>query len=367
MEIYQNGLSQLQIDSIKVDEELMFRENLNEDAVNRYTERYKEGLYMPPITVYDVKSIGRLLVDGFHRLTAAKKAGLKYIDANFRPASYDDAFVDAIKANAEHGIPLSIKEKRKAITKYLKKFPERADKWIAEDVGVSKNTVAKIREELEAGCQIDTLNKFRGRDGKWYPRTVKHLSKSKAKDNTDKVKVKLEDLEETSDSMVKTLKEFLPPENDKKQEDSKVEEEKRLHKIEEPPGPRIRIRGDVLPDEWDPDYEKEKNELHREKIKDLINEGCEPIDESKIEDDMTRTAAHLINLSFEDMGWDDDKYENIFDFEDGRAFLITIKELKRNKENMEEDKSFEGLGSSANFANQEQDFFEEEEIEEEVF
>ena len=167
--------------------------------------------------------------------------------------------------------------------------------------------------------------------------------------------------------MVKTLKEFLPPENDKKQEDSKVEEEKRLHKIEEPPGPRIRIRGDVLPDEWDPDYEKEKNELHREKIKDLINEGCEPIDESKIEDDMTRTAAHLINLSFEDMGWDDDKYENIFDFEDGRAFLITIKELKRNKENMEEDKSFEGLGSSANFANQEQDFFEEEEIEEEVF
>ena len=71
--------------------------------------------------------------------------------------------------------------------------------------------MAKIRKELEAGCQIDTLNKFRGRDGKWYPRTVKHSSKSKAKDNTDKVKVKLEDLEETSDSMVKTLKEFLPP------------------------------------------------------------------------------------------------------------------------------------------------------------
>ena len=35
--------------------------------------------------------------------------------------------------------------------------PERGDNWIAEDMGVSKNTVAKYREELESGCQIDRL------------------------------------------------------------------------------------------------------------------------------------------------------------------------------------------------------------------
>lgn len=53
----------------------------------------------------------------------------------------------------------------KAVKAGIKMYPERSDNWLAEDLGVSKNTIAEQREELEATCQIDKLEKTKGKDG----------------------------------------------------------------------------------------------------------------------------------------------------------------------------------------------------------
>ena len=47
---------------------------------------------------------------------------------------------------------------------------ERSDRWLAGDVGISKNTVHGIREQLESTGQIDQLTAFTGKDGKTRPR-----------------------------------------------------------------------------------------------------------------------------------------------------------------------------------------------------
>ena len=53
--------------------------------------------------------------------------------------------------------------------------PQIADNNLATIIGISKNTVAKVRSHLEGTCQIDKLTKLRGRDGKERPVKYKRI------------------------------------------------------------------------------------------------------------------------------------------------------------------------------------------------
>jgi len=55
---------------------------------------------------------------------------------------------------------------------FPKLHPERSNSWLAGDLGCSKSSVNDAREQLEQGCQIDTLEVLIGKDGKQYPRTI---------------------------------------------------------------------------------------------------------------------------------------------------------------------------------------------------
>jgi ParB-like chromosome segregation protein Spo0J len=60
-------------------------------------------------------------------------------------------------------------KKRKIIEAQLIETPDLSNNWIAEIVGVQKNTVIAARADLEATCQIDKLDKLRSKDGKLRP------------------------------------------------------------------------------------------------------------------------------------------------------------------------------------------------------
>jgi len=201
VEVIQNGLSKIAIDRIKQLGELKFRKKLREDDIERYRLGYERGADMPSVEVFDVNGMGYLLVDGFHRVEAAKRAGLKIINANITPAdNLDKAKEAAILANRDRGIPWSREEKRDIIAEYLKLHPERADRWIAEDLRVDTKTVHKTRERLESGGEIPHLDKLKGRDGKWYPRTIQRSSQQGQESNAQEPKVELEvsDLDENN-------------------------------------------------------------------------------------------------------------------------------------------------------------------------
>ena len=59
------------------------------------------------------------LADGFHRLETAKRCEIDEIHADVRDGSRDDAFLYAAGANADHGLPRTNADKRKAIRTVL--------------------------------------------------------------------------------------------------------------------------------------------------------------------------------------------------------------------------------------------------------
>ena len=119
--------------------------------------------YLPPIIVH--RETMRV-VDGMHRLAAAKLRGQKTIGVQFFSGTHDDAFVFAVAANALHGLPLSLKERRDAAVQILLIYPQWSDRRIAETAGLSHRTVAALRRSSGQFAQSNTRL---GRDGKVRP------------------------------------------------------------------------------------------------------------------------------------------------------------------------------------------------------
>jgi hypothetical protein len=61
---------------------------------------------------------------------------------------------------------LTRKQLRELVADQLRETPERANNWIANDLGVDGKTVASIRARLERTSEIPKLTKFVGADGK---------------------------------------------------------------------------------------------------------------------------------------------------------------------------------------------------------
>lgn len=105
------------------------------------------------------------IVDGFHRQRACEELGIKCsrIIRDFESEYEKYELALSVNCNRRH---LSQNQKRKVIEGYLIRDPQIANNNLADLVGLSKNTVASVREHLEATGQIDKFEKLRGRDGK---------------------------------------------------------------------------------------------------------------------------------------------------------------------------------------------------------
>jgi ParB-like chromosome segregation protein Spo0J len=108
------------------------------------------------------------LVDGRHRDRASNELG-QYCPREVRYFETEaEKLETALTLNCRRR-HLTRTQRRELIACYLKKDPGINDKHLGEIVGVSKNTVANVRGQLEATCQIDKLVVRRGRDGKKRP------------------------------------------------------------------------------------------------------------------------------------------------------------------------------------------------------
>jgi len=122
-----------------------------------------------PLLVYHVDS-KYYLADGYHRITAAERLGLETVQAEVLDGTFEDALLAGIKANSEHrGLPLTLKERKRAAELLLKTHTNWADNRIARLVNMSKNTVANIRRELESRGEIVRVDKVERSDGKSAP------------------------------------------------------------------------------------------------------------------------------------------------------------------------------------------------------
>ena len=153
------------IDQLVLSPEYQLRERLELWKVEEYAAVFDR---LPPVLVARLE-VGLCLLDGMHRLAAAQLLGRTSVPAKIVETDANAAFVLAIRSNAAHGLPLKTKEKKAAARGMLARFPERSDRWVAEDVGLSHPTVMSLRGELEAGGKIYHLGYALGQDGKRYP------------------------------------------------------------------------------------------------------------------------------------------------------------------------------------------------------
>jgi ParB-like chromosome segregation protein Spo0J len=119
---------------------------------------------LPPIIVHRPTM---RVIDGVHRLRAAKLRGQDQISVRFFSGSEDDAFVVAVRSNIAHGLPLSLVEREAAARRIITSYPQWSDRMIASVAGLASRTVAEIRRR-HFGPSGDTVARI-GRDGRVRP------------------------------------------------------------------------------------------------------------------------------------------------------------------------------------------------------
>lgn len=147
----EDGIVTLSIEQIIQDEEIQPRKRMNEGRIKDYVEGMLEGK-LPPPDVYKTTE-GLLLGDGWHRIEAAKKAGLTEVQVNLITGTRQDAILHAFRANVGHGLPLSNAEKREALQYIMEvcDLSTKSSREIADLVGnISHTFVQKVRREMSA-------------------------------------------------------------------------------------------------------------------------------------------------------------------------------------------------------------------------
>jgi ParB-like chromosome segregation protein Spo0J len=115
---------------------------------------------LPPIVV---NSATMAVVDGSHRVRAAQLRGEVQIAAVLVEGSEMEMYIAAVRANVEHGKPLTLEERQAAAVNLLRNAPQLSDRSIGDTCGLSHTTVGKIRR---ATGQNGQLQKRLGRDGR---------------------------------------------------------------------------------------------------------------------------------------------------------------------------------------------------------
>ena len=152
----------MELSRIKVDSRLQCRANLNQATVDYYAERMKAGDKFPPLEAFEIDT-ELLIADGGHRHLAAVKAGLIEFPVRIHRGTLEDALRYALRANANHGLHRSNRDKRHAVEVALREFDSESDHAIAEMCKVSHVLVGKIRRQL---VTVTSSGPRVGRDGK---------------------------------------------------------------------------------------------------------------------------------------------------------------------------------------------------------
>lgn len=117
---------------------------------------------LPPIVVQRGTN---QVIDGRHRVRAARLRGQETIRARLFDGDDASAFVLAVQLNVRHGLPLTLADRKSAAGRILREQADWSNRAIASAVALSPKTVAALREAVgRPGGQVRI-----GRDGRARP------------------------------------------------------------------------------------------------------------------------------------------------------------------------------------------------------
>lgn len=175
--------SMVAVDRIEFRPEIQTRAEISNETVDDYKVALENGAKFPPIEVAYIGADGGLaVVSGHHRLLAHRAAGRDKIECDVRHEikNIATALEFATKANREHGLRPSLKDRQHTLNQWLRHYRlfNKSDRSIAAAVGVDHKTVAALREKLVATGEIPSSSRRVGADGK--DRKVKPKSEKPA-------------------------------------------------------------------------------------------------------------------------------------------------------------------------------------------
>lgn len=153
----EHTVAEIDVSEIQLLDEVQSRVDLDKGAIKEFAEKIKDGVAFPPIVVFQ-RGEECVCADGFHRVHAARKAGVEKIAAEVREGDRRDAIRHSVGANVTHGVRRKNADKRRAVKMLLgdAEWGELADREIGRLAGVTHPLVSKIRKELAGnGYQSD--------------------------------------------------------------------------------------------------------------------------------------------------------------------------------------------------------------------
>lgn len=174
----------LDINKIRLDGGTQPRAELRYDIIDDYAEEMRGGAVFPAVTVFFDGS-DYWLADGFHRVHAARRAGLDTINADVRQGTRRDAVLHSVGVNAEHGLRRTNDDKRRAVMTLLQDEEWRrwSDYKIAEACHVSRSLVQSMRSSLafkasESKQHANYLRTYTTKHGTIATMNTSNISKS---------------------------------------------------------------------------------------------------------------------------------------------------------------------------------------------
>jgi ParB-like nuclease domain len=177
---------------IQADEGSQARVKINTRVVRDYAAAMVQqlaegGLRFPPVVLFtDGKDYW--VVDGFHRIPAARRAGLTEIEAEVRQGTQRDALLFSISANSAHGLPRTNADQRKAVDLLLAdpEWSQWSDREIARRCQVSNHVVRRRRRlQPASGTQSQVRERKVCRGGQTYGMVPRRSTRDKGSLSVD--------------------------------------------------------------------------------------------------------------------------------------------------------------------------------------
>lgn len=151
-------MTQLPLQKIRLDGGTQPRDQLNQDKITEYVQAMLNGDVFPPIEIiHDGQNYWPW--DGYHRIEARRIATGKNstIAANINQGSQRDAILLSTGANANHGLPRTNDDKRRAVLRLLTdpEWSQWSDREIARRTKTSPTYVGNLRPTVNVYSHQD--------------------------------------------------------------------------------------------------------------------------------------------------------------------------------------------------------------------
>lgn len=138
------------LSDITLSNSLRVRSVIDQNVVEEYYEAMVNKDVFPAIELFQTNKTTLLLVDGWHRFYAARKANIKKILANIHDGDESEALRFALHCNARHGLRRSNADKRRCVTLAMEKWPDISNRALADLCGVTHTFINKLKAVLDA-------------------------------------------------------------------------------------------------------------------------------------------------------------------------------------------------------------------------